>query len=72
MKIEYTVQEMNERNELNKDLLKSNTETYILRSFYQASTSLEAKSWIEIAKCLAMNETAEIMDRHLNFELKFQ
>lgn len=66
---ENTTKEIAIRNVQNRELLKLNTELYILKSCEKALTSLEAESWITIAREQGLNELASQMKRDLEFEL---
>lgn len=66
---DHTTKERAIRNVQNREMLGLNTQIYIRKSFDNALTSLEAESWITIAKEQGLNELASEMKRDLQFEL---
>lgn len=68
---ESTTKERAIRNVQNRELLKFNNQRYIRQSFDEAITSLEAESWITIAKEQGFNDLASEMKSDLETELIF-
>lgn len=65
-----TPEQLEARNAQNREMLALNTELYIRKSFNASLISLEAESWIAIAKEQGFNDLATELENDLRFELE--
>lgn len=65
-----TPEEQEIRNDQNRQILSLTTQIYIRNQFNKAITSMEAESWITIAKEQGLIDVAIDMENDLRFELE--